>query len=334
MKKLNQYIKQTFGTDILIKGVPKEHLGGLPLYIGKTYKLYKTILFDQELLLIETRYPDDFSIARTEKHFVLLKNLLSKKVILVMNELTSYNRKRLIEKGINFIVPGKQLYLPEILIDLRESFVHPKTKRDNEKLLPSAQFLLLYHILHRDVALEQYSFKELARKLNYTQMAITKAVENLKHNELIKVEGAKSKFICFTMDRAELWNTIEKRNLYVNPVLKRVFVDEKPNGINLPLCNTSALTEFTNMNPGRQIYLAIDKNEFYDLQKRTALVNANDQEGEYCLEVWKYKPLGLVAGLPEIDNIVDPLSLYISLKDTQDERIEMALEQIIEKFIW
>jgi hypothetical protein len=31
---------------------------------------------------------------------------------------------------------------------------------------------------------------------------------------------------------------------------------------------------------------------------------------------------------------VDPLSLYLSLKDNPDERIEMALEQIINKYIW
>jgi len=32
--------------------------------------------------------------------------------------------------------------------------------------------------------------------------------------------------------------------------------------------------------------------------------------------------------------VVDPLSLYLSLKEGRDERVEMALEQIIKKFIW
>jgi hypothetical protein len=32
--------------------------------------------------------------------------------------------------------------------------------------------------------------------------------------------------------------------------------------------------------------------------------------------------------------VVDPLSLYLSVKDSRDERIEMALDQILKKYIW
>jgi hypothetical protein len=38
--------------------------------------------------------------------------------------------------------------------------------------------------------------------------------------------------------------------------------------------------------------------------------------------------------LPNDMAVVDPLSLYLSVKESRDERIEMALEQILEKFIW
>ncbi|MBC8490626.1 MAG: MarR family transcriptional regulator, partial [Bacteroidetes bacterium] len=71
----------------------------------------------------------------------------------------------------------------------------------------------------------------------------------------------------------------------------------------------------------------------YALQKNSELVNQNEYEGRYYLEVWKYNPNTLAEGITEESN-VDPLSLFLSLRDMQDERIEMALDQIIEKFIW
>jgi hypothetical protein len=50
--------------------------------------------------------------------------------------------------------------------------------------------------------------------------------------------------------------------------------------------------------------------------------------------VWKYNPMVLVDELPNDRPVVDPLSLYLSVKDSTDERLEMALDKILEKFIW
>ena len=254
----------------------------------------------------------------------------------MIKELTAYNRKRLIEKGINFIVPGKQLYLPEFLIDLRESFTKTRTKSKNEKLLPSAQFILIYHILHRNESakLENLSFKEMANKLGYTAMAITKAVENLKYLGVVNVVGEKQKFIRFRQNIVELWQDMELRKLWITPVLKKVFLDEIPDGLFLLKSNISALSVYSDINPDRQKSYAINKTLFYELQKNNPFINANEYDGKYCLEVWKYNPLKLVSEMQNYSNVIDPLSLYLSLQENKDERIEMALEQIKLKFIW
>jgi hypothetical protein len=34
------------------------------------------------------------------------------------------------------------------------------------------------------------------------------------------------------------------------------------------------------------------------------------------------------------EHIVDPLSLWLSLRDNQNDRIHMALDEIEEKFLW
>lgn len=336
MKKTLRYIEETMGIQPTATALAKSYLDRLPMYIHETFKLYSINLFNTGIILAELKNEDKLSIQQTEKQVQQIKNLLNLKVVVVLENVQAYNRKRLIEKGINFIVPGKQLYMPDMLIDLRESFVHPKTKQKNETLLPSAQFLLIYHIIHRNQQwkLEEHPFKEIAQKLAYTPMAITNAIDNLKYHKLIEVEGEKEKFIRFRYDRHELWNIAHQQNLLVNPVIKTVYVDEKPESLFLLQSNTSALPEYTDLNPSRQEYFAIEKTVFYGLQKSNALVNMNEYEGRYALEVWKYNPLTLVDELPNDSAVVDPLSLYLSVKESRDERIEMALEQILEKFIW
>lgn len=336
MKEVSDYINETLGTNAIVNPIQKKDLDNLPMYINQTYKLYNLELFNRELVLVALKNEDELSILQVDKHIQLLKNTFNKMVVLVLENIAAYNRKRLIERKINFIVPGKQLYLPEQLVDLRESFSKPRTRIKDNTLMPSAQFLLLYHIIHRygNWKLENNSFKEIAKKLGYTPMAITNAVENLKQHDLIKVHGEKEKSIRFNLERNQLWYTAEQENLLSSPVLKTVYVDVLPVKPFMLKTNASALPEYSNMNPSKQHYYAIEKNAFYELQKNEAMVNENNSDGKYAIEVWKYNPEILVDDMFNEDGVVDPLSLYLSLKDSHDERVEMALEQIIEKYIW
>lgn len=334
MKELKQYIQKILGIDIKCEVIYKKELGMFPLFISETYRLYNASLFNFNFILVEKIDTADFSILQTEKHFKLIGKTLDKRIVMLASEVTSLNRKRLIEKGINFIVPEKQLFLPDFLIDLKEDF--RKEKSVKVGLLPSAQLIVLFRILQRndEIKMEELSFKELAAILNYTPMAITDAAKNLKLHEVCTIVGEKEKYLRFNDNISEMWNSLVQKRLLVNPVLKKVYVDDINEAGDLFLCNNSALPEYTDMNPSQQKYYAIEKNKYYKLVKKNTLLNQNDKEGKLCLEVWKYCPKVLADKLQNESMAVDPLSLYLSLKENKDERIEMALEQIIEKYIW
>lgn len=331
--KLQKYIEDILGYVMVIIPIPKQELGMLPMYVNEIYKLYRVTLGDIHFIVIEYKDADAFSISQLEKHCELILAHLNQKVVLLAEDVSALYRKRLIEKGVNFIVPDKQLFLPDFLMDLREGKNNAGRKKKTEKLLPSAQFILLYHILHRPIAghIEDDSFTQLALRFGYTKMAITKAVDNLAYNGLCTIEGTKEKYLRFAGERSELWNSALP--LFVNPVFKQVYIDEKPEGLLLFHSNESALPEYSDMNPSRQPYFAIERSKFYDLQKKGQLKNPNEHEGAICLELWKYNPEKLANGITKAEN-VDPLSLYLSLRDNRDERVEDALEMIIKKYIW
>lgn len=334
--KFAGYLFEILGAHAAVSPMGRDDLNRLPVYINETYRLYKTVLFDTEVVLVYPGPDAELSILQTEKHIRQITTLLNRKAVLVPENVQAYHRKRLIEKRISFIVPGKQMYLPDLLVDLRDPCDRPAAKQARASLLPSAQFLLIYHLLHRRSTwqLEEHPFKEIARRMGYTPMAITNAVDDLKYHELVAVKGDKEKQIRFRYDRQELWNLALQQNLLVNPVLKTVFVDEKPKDLFLLQSNVSALPEYTDLGDQRQMYFAIEKTVYYGLQKTNGLVNPNEYEGNVALEIWKYDPLPLATELDNDRAVVDPLSLYLSVRESHDERIEMALNQLTENRIW
>ena len=333
MKTLIAYIKDVVGLEIEIHPLVRAVIDKLPMYLTEGYQWHKIVLADRPCILAQMKEANAFGIAQIEKHFVLVRKITQLPVIAIFDKLEAYNRKRLIEKRIAFIVPDKQLYIPEFLIDLKEFGVADKKKQST--LTPVAQQLFLIFILDKknNLKLENLTFKELAYLLGTNPMGITRAVENLKYHEVIEVTGDKEKFIRFIFDRQQTWHNAEHRNILINPVLKRVYVDEKPQGIFMLRSYNSALPEYSDINPTRQEFYAIEKNRFYALQKNNTLINANKQEGEYCIEVWKYNPETVTNKLLSNTQVVDPLSLYLCYTEIQDERVEMAKEQIIQKFI-
>ncbi len=335
--KVEEYIQEITGANANLTQLTKDELGIMPYYLTSTFRFYHLDILGKNFIMVDIQhYP--FNVGQIQQQLQIVSSNFGKKVVLQLNQIDSLLRKRLIEARINFIAPGKQLFLPDLLINLSESKHNFTTKVKSKKLLPSAQFILLYHILFKrknDFKIEEKSFKELAKYFNYTQMAITKAVDNLQRLELCTVKGTKEKYIQFcTNDRHQLWGTA--KDYLVNPVLKRVFVDTLPKKLHYK-SNASALCEYTDMNPLKQQYYAIDKTYYFELQKAGKLLNENEYEGKYCLEVYKYNPEKLTHDAPvkrEEEEIIDPLSLYLSLKGTHDERVEMAMEQLTDTVQW
>ncbi|MGL2963829.1 MarR family transcriptional regulator [Flavobacterium sp. RSB2_4_14] len=330
MEKLKEYIHQILGKDIEIKELSTDYTNKLPFIFKNNFNFYVTHLHNHELILVQVNKEDAFNAAQLRQQVIAIQKVLSKKIIIVTEDITAINRKRLIDQRISFIVPGKQMFLAELLIDIQD-FNKDKEFKKEFLLLPSAQLILLYQILHKEDDLSKYTFKQLAEKFQYTQMGITKAIENLKRLAIVEVFGSKEKNIVFENDRQKLWKNIERH--LISPVLKTVYVDEKPT-IKMYCSNATALEEYSDMNPSKLEYFAIEKNKFYELEKANQLGNLNNESGNYALEVWKYNPELITKDITKKNN-VDPLSLYISLKEGFiDERTDMALDQIIEKYIW
>ena len=65
------------------------------------------------------------------------------------------------------------------------------------------------------------------------------------------------------------------------------------------------------------------------MPRSAKIKTTSNYDGDYIVELWRYDP-----GILTETNYVDPLSLCLAYKHSEDERIEMALEQIITDYTW
>lgn len=83
---------------------------------------------------------------------------------------------------------------------------------------------------------------------------------------------------------------------------------------------------------GREVVdLAIRRDQFRSLRAMDKLPELNSHYGRYRLQVWQYEPSILAE---PGRNTVDRLSLYQTLKDELDERIQDALQDMLKQISW
>jgi hypothetical protein len=320
---LIEYIKLISGEEIVISIVNVDEIKMLPLFLRMKYDYLTGIFLNIQIVLIYSKGGGGVSAAELRKHIDLIRKALRKPVVFVTNALEAYNRKRLINKKIPFIVPGKQMYIPEMVISFQDSELIAPT--ENISMTPAVQYLLLFHLQCEE--LEGLNLKSIAKKLGYGKMTISRAVSYLSRNDICHVTGTKEKGIEFGKSKKELWKEVEP--LMSSPVKNIVFTD-KMLGLELfKHSNINALAHYSDLADELKDYIAIADPDFNKLVKTGRIKDYGAYDGEVCIEVWKYNPAGISKG-----KYVDPLSLYLIFRNDKDERIQLALTKMMEELAW
>jgi hypothetical protein len=189
-------------------------------------------------------------------------------------------------------------------------------------LKPASQCLLFYHMLIQP--LTDHNFQEIAAALEYSNMTITCAAEELAASGLCKVEGTKDKKLIFNGSREELWN--KGKNLFISPVKKVMYTSSCPDTDEILISYVSALAQYTNIASDRWLSYAISSDVYKKLKENNRMEELDQSTGDYRIEDWHYKPALLAR-----DKYVDPLSLYLALEGEEGDRTRMAMDELIEK---
>lgn len=325
MKEIQQYIEESFGLSIKFAKLPEAEVRELPLYLRGGYELEKARLNGIKLIFARPKQ-EDYTPGQLEKQRKLLSDKLSGIVVFVLNQIEPYMRRRLIGSGVAFIQIGRQFYIPELLLELSDIRQMNRSKEQKKsRLNPPAQLAVLYHLAVGTI--EDMPLVEIARLFGMNAMSISRIVKELDQHDIITVEGTKEKQIRFNAnDKRQIWESVKK--MMVSPVRKIFYtdypLDSEPKAI---LCFDSALAKYSMLSEGKQPSYAISRTDFMALEKNKDISLVS--YGKFRLEVWAYDA-STISG----KKLVDPLSLFLSMRELKDERIKMALEEMIDNIKW
>jgi hypothetical protein len=321
MDKLQKYINEALGIELKYLAFPKNELNKLPVYL-RNNNLKTGIILERRIIIVMVSKERDFTTGQYRKQADIFENTLGMPVVFVLENIEAYNRARLIQKRVAFIVPQKQMYLPFMFTDLKE-YKQIKYKKV-EKLFPAAQCLLFYYLLRNDIT--GINFKTLAEQLNYGQMTITRAAGALTELGLCKITGGKDKSLIFEKGKMQLWNEVQP--FLISPVKKIEYADSLNDTGLVFITDIPALSHYTNIADDGKTSFAVSMNVFEVLQKEKIIRFAGGKEENITLQIWKYDP-----GILTKNRYVDPLSLYLTLKDLNDERVEGELKKLLDN-LW
>lgn len=297
----------------------------LPHLLKSSFRFVTGEILNQKCLFAIDMSAQEQSPAVIGKRLNMIQDKFSGEIVYVRDRLTTYNRKRLIGHKIPFIVPGNQMYLPMLGVDLREHLRKLRSKTDY--LSPSTQALLI-HILLNEPEEATLTPSEIAPKLEFTVMTASRAYDELEAVGIgeISLQGRKR---CLKIpNRREIWNKALPHFKSPVVVVHDVIVISK--AILGPASGYSALAHYSNLAEPQQRTYAASADEWRDLNKKEGVVVLSYPEPESVkIEVWRYHP-----GLFAKDDVVDPLSLYLSLRNETDERVESALDEMMDEIKW
>ena len=324
---LEDYVSKTIGLTFKEKCSGKDLVKNLPQYLKGAFSFSLLEIDGQEFLLLTPSTEVDLSTLQTVKFASQISKKTGIPTLIQFKSLDNIRRRTLITRRENFVVPGKQIYIPSLRMYLNENG-SIRQQSSNENLSLSAQFLLLYHFLK--TPLEGIPYKEIAEMLNYSKKTISIVVAELQTLSVCVVEKAneRNKVLRFNRKGRELWDNVLP--MMTSPVQKVWFIEKKCLPPNLPLFASydTALAHYTFIADPSHPSFAIDRKVFSEnLDKLQAFLHPED--GNVRLEVWKYNPASLAER-----QVVDKLSLMLCYKDTDDERVRKEITEMINKIIW
>ena len=311
------------GRPIQLQERSKAQMEGATIGDLLTYKFYDGEFHGMPLLFAEPKgkvaTPRCLSVTANN-----LTSLLQLPIVFLLPACPAYERQRLIDKDVYFVVSEKYVHLPMLLANERVR----KTKQA-KTLTPVAQYLLLYHL--QIGSIEGMAARDIEDKIPYSYASITLGLTCLEDLGLCKkvAEGSKRKVIHFDMKGMNLWE--QAQPFFVNPVEERIYCDDLLSDDSFPECGINALAHYTRLNPDPERTIMMSVKQLRNFKSSEALVRPNEFDGNIIIEAWKYPPVTATGVKAEW---VDKLSLAISLREDEDPRVEGEVERLINEIEW
>ena len=302
------------GQRIVLKELSIQEKKGLWLELIANFDMMQFEFNGKVMLLLVAKGEVDYTNVQRRKISERIESVKHIPAVFYFDNLLTYERDRLVEQGVYFIVADKFAFVPTLIIN------RLSTKSEIKELFyPSTQYILLYHL--QIESLDGLSLKELEDKVPYKYKTIAKSIKQLEALGLVSLEGSRNKKLVFELSGKELWDKAST-NL-IDPIKSIEYTsDVFPEG---DIGGISALSHYSMLAP-EDVPTRVLTAEWVR-EHKYSIPELHSFEDTQRIEIWKYPPSGT-------SGYVDKLSLFLTLKDDNDPRVEKEIAIMMNKIKW
>ena len=302
IQNTREYIHSFLNDKIFIRQITDDIQKILPVVIKSNYDCYSAAIMGIEVCLCFAKDEKSITPSKVQLHLQMLEQHVGNPCIIVLEDIPSYNIKRLIDQRVNFIIIGKQMYVPSLMLDLRK--MPAKDKDIKDQIHPLAQCMILYVLQGKNLIA---TISEITELFGVSYSTANRAVRWLQSKGFI-FTGRTNKNIQFLFLGNELWD--KALPYLISPIEKNIRTNYQPTNALISGCSVFS-----------------DKMKTYAIYKDASKDISETINGDYTIEVWKYNPMILSNDKKHVDY----LSLYLSLKDNTDEESSSIANKLIKE---
>lgn len=321
-EKISDFINEALGISLVLVPYNAERL---PFVLKNHYDFFVTVLNRNQFVFIIDKATQPLTPAAIRKHCDMLKEFIEYDIVYATDNMASYERKRLLEQRVGFIVPGRQLYIPTLGIAFKEIF---DIEQKKNAILSTCAQLIVLSFLHNKRLLP-VKLSDVTKEYDYSKMSVSRAFDELESFELGEsIFERRERSLRFNKAGRKLWTAALP--CLSTPCKREIEMMSFPTGLAKCQAGLTALSKITMLAAPHQLVAAValsEWNKFCKISAGNSCVISHG--GDIKLQLWRYSP-----ALFGDNACVDKLSLFLSLHNDPDERVKIALDEMMRRFVW
>ena len=301
----------------------------LPIVFHKKYHFMQLLINGKKFLLMKEKRVG--SLENVVKQAKGIQKQTGLEVILVFNKLSDIQKKQLSQIAVPYLDYHENIYLPY----LGFLFSKLENKVDVDKKLTSTEQKVLISLLLSPSTVE-INIEEISYLTDLSIPSLYRVFKNFKDRGWLT---NKNKSYHFAKTKTQIFN--EAKKLLKNPIHNTVLISEDDfqritQNLDLKLSNTKALSSISMLADNDEYgTYALSKKQFKKIEES---FQQHIFQG-HKIEIWDYEPIQFNYLKEEYSRdesqdgstLIDPISLYLILKDDEDPRIEEEVEKLESK---
>ncbi len=251
------------------------------------------------------------------KQFSLIHAVVDLPIVFVPRELAPHDPARLIAAKVPYVWANRSLYLPDAGLVVARS---PQAPVLREKFSVPAQLFVCGYLLKKWSG--RATIAEVMKLTGYSFAAVVHAFQEIEHfGAGERMREANGRTVSLRLEPAyEIWSRCRDR--FFNPCKRTVGVVAPPVGA--VEAGVDALARISDLNEEMPTVFAMALKDF----RKTSAEELSAALAPCKLQLWHYRPTAIGG------DAIDPVSLWLTLRDDPDDRVGIQLDKLEETFKW